>query len=228
MFEYAKADLENKIQDIEKEISLKSSKYEDYKNNVQRFLSCVDLKKDIVSYKKNIVAFTLLTVMFVMGSVFAFSYSSILALIFSIVSALCSFISISATCKIIKSERMVYKQYSDISMFSNSELIEKIKFLRQEENIVCSELSILYREKNRNSIKLDKVIRYQNVVDEVLDEVINNPYYQADNRNQFEILSATLEEREKFINDFLLESRRYSGLETYNDIEKPLRIVKKY
>lgn len=223
MFNYAQKDLSNKIKLLSEEITIKEQEYQGYENDEKRLLSCIDIRKEITSYKKALMISDLLG-----ATSFACITIPIVGEMFAVASFLCFGIAVFAAHHMTECKKTIKDQYFNISVFFDEELLQEVESLKQQKNKVFSELNSLYRERNKNSIALDKVIRYQNIVEGVLDEVVNDPYYQADNEEQYEILSTSLEEREKCINDFLLESRKYSTLETYNDIDKPLRITKSY
>lgn len=224
VFKYAQEDLSNKIKLLSEEITKKEHEYQNYENDEKRLLSCIDVRKERNSYKKALIISCLI------GAIsFACSFAiPIVGGVFAFVSVLSFGIAMVVAYQTNEYEKVIKDKYSNIAMFFDEELLQGVESSRRQKNKVAGELSRLYKERNKNSMNFDKAIRYQNVVEEVLDEVLNNPYYQADNKEQYEILSASLEEREKFINDFLLESRKYSALDTDNDINKPLRITKSY
>lgn len=217
MFEYAKKELDKKIREIEAKIILTKSEEQNYKNSKNHIISYLDIKNEISLSIKSSVFGGIVGVVFLF---IAWEFLSLSSLLCGI--ACCIFIG-KQIYTISNNKKIIDDEYSDVSNFSNNELLRKINALSQKELNTSSEITVLNRQRNLYNIKLDKVKRYKDIIEEVVEEITNDPYYKADTEEEYKRLILAREQGLKMSDVFLNQTIDYSKVHFDSNIGEDIQ-----
>lgn len=217
MFEYAEEEINKKIREIESRISLKKEEEFECQESRKYILSYLNIKSEISSFTRTAIFKGVFGIILIC---MAWNFNSIILLLCGIACFPMIKVEIS---KIISNKKILKSDYSDILNFSNEELSIQLKSLGQKEFSASSECRVFDKKKNHYYIELDKIKRYKDIIEKVIDDLAKDPYYKADTKEEYEMLILTHQEKLKMMTDFLIESSDYSKIYFENNINEPIQ-----
>lgn len=217
MFEYAKEELNKKIDEIESEISSKKEEEFSCKKDREHIISYLNIKSELFSAVRTTVFGSVLGAILIF---IAWKSANTIPLFCGIA---CFPAMVVGIFKVNNKKKLLREDYSDVLGTSNQELSDELSMLNKKELNASLECKVLHKKRNYYCIELEKVKRYKNIIEEVVEEIAKDPYYKADTEQEYQMLVLAQDEKLKMMDDFLAETNDYASIHFDNSIGEQIQ-----
>ena len=206
MLKYAREDNKSKISELVNEIDIKRNIQIENNKKIDRIRECLNCCKNINESRFTVVLSGIIALIGLIGLI---NGISIILTLFFFVGG--SSLAIKNFTDIRKLKTYVRSNYSDLLEIDSEKLFELVLDLHSKNSEIDNDFESLHAKISYYENELDIINRLENDM-----KMLKDPYYIADSKEQYEILTKTNEDN---FNEFLTEGINYSGVHFDSSID---------